>query len=168
MGWGSIAASRLRETQPDTTASQQFALEGRRIVAANAESMWERLVVALESCTNEFADELPLAKEKSLRAIRLGRDNLTIQTTVYPLLKFEISFIRERNLIAGRITENMSALGSPRAEILNPVGMTVDRNLQPYFTDGERLLAVTPLAEELMERVVDFFQRASTLPSFLA
>jgi hypothetical protein len=130
--------------------------------------MWVGLVAALESCTNEFADELPLAKEKSLRAIRLGRDNLTIQTTVYPLLKFEISFIRERNLIAGRITENMSALGSPRAEILNPVGMTVDRNLQPYFTDGERLLAVTPLAEELMERVVDFFQRASTLPSFLA
>jgi hypothetical protein len=168
MGWASSAAARVRDTHEEVLTSQRIASEARHIIAANAETMWGNLVAALELCTKEFVDELPLAKEKNLMAVRLGRDNLTIQTSVYPLLKFEISFIRNRNVVTGRITENMSALGAPRFSTLNDIGMTVDRNLQPYFTDGERPLAAMPLAEELMEQVLVFFQRASTVPSFLA
>lgn len=168
MGWGSSAASRFREAQQDISTLQQIALEGRRVVAVNAESMWNKLVAVLESCTKEFASELPLAKEKDLKAVRSGRDNLTIQTSVYPVLKFEVIFVRDRNLVTGRITENMSALSGQRVATLNPIGMTVDRNLQPFFTDGERYLAAEVLAEELMENVLLFFEKAANVPSFLA
>ena len=168
MSLGSNAAARIRPAQEAIGASQRIASEARRVVAMNAEALWGDLVTALESHVTEFADELPLAREKNLCATRLGRDNLTIQTSIYPLLKFGIIFVRERHIVTGRITENMSGLSAPRCLALNDVGITVDRNLHPYFTDGERLLAPVPLAGELMQSVYAFFEKAAGLPLIFA
>jgi hypothetical protein len=51
---------------------------------------------------------------------------------------------------------------------LDGIGFTVDRNLQPCFTDGECFLAPSVLAEQLMEVVSEFFRKASTIPCVLA
>jgi hypothetical protein len=166
MSWAEERATRIKTAQAEDATRTATLLEARTIVANHADQLWETLVFHLESDTKEFAAALPLAKEKDLQALRLNQNNITIMTRAFPLIKFEIIYQRGVS-ITGVLQETYSGLGETRTCKLNRIGFTADSKLQPCFTDGERYLHPKQVAEELMERVAEFFEKASKMPSFL-
>jgi hypothetical protein len=165
MGWAEERAAQIKNALAEDAARTAFLSEARTMVANNADNLWESLVSHLETSTKEFANALPLAKERNLQAIRTG-NVVMIMTSAFPLIKFDIIYQRGIG-ITGTVQETYSGLGESRTLRLNRIGFTTDRNLQPCFTDGERYLHPKQLAEELMEKVAEFFEKASKMPSFL-
>ncbi len=140
--------------------------EARLIVANHSGDLWESIVSHLETLTRDFTAALPLAKESQLQAHRLNANNVTIMTNAFPLIHFEIIYSRGVG-ISGLLRETFSGLGETRERRLRKIGFTVDRNSQPCLTDGERYLHPSQVAEELMDKVAEFFDKASKMPSFL-
>ncbi len=167
MSWAEERAAQIKNALEADAARSTALSEARTIVANHADSLWESCVSHLETNTKEFAAALPLAKERNLRALRPNSNNLTIMTSAFPLIKFEILYQRGVG-ISGTLHETFTGLGQTRTQRLNRIGLTVDRNMQPCFTDGERYLHPSQVAEEIMEKVAEFFEKASKLPSFLA
>jgi len=165
MGWAAQRAAQIQEGLDNDAKRTAILLEKRAIVANHSYGLWDSLVSHLETDTKEFAASLPLAKEKNLQAVRLNANNLTIMTNAFPIIKFEILYSGRG--VEGTLEETFSGLSETRTRKLRMIGFTVDHNLQPCFTDGERHLAPSQLAEQLMERVAEFFEKASRLPSFL-
>jgi len=133
----------------------------------NADYLWQELATPLESHTKGFADELPQAKESGLGTLRIGLRSLIISTKAYPLLTFELQLDPQSPCVNWELSEQASAKSQLRVQT-GRIGFATDRNLQPCFMDGDRLLAPSVLAEELMEKVAASFQRASQLSSLLA
>ncbi len=166
MGWADERAAQIKTALADDAARTSALLERRVIVSNYAGDLWEALVVELERLTKEFAAALPLAKERNLQALRLNENNLTIMTNAFPLIKFQLLYDRGAG-ISGTLTETFSGMSETRTRKLRTVGFTTDRDLQPCLTDGSRYLPPSLVAEELMEKVAEFFEKASKMPSFL-
>ncbi len=167
MGWAQERVAQIKAKEEAVNIREERATAAKTVVSNNADGLWEMLVLLLEKHTTEFADSLPLAKEKNLRANRLNSNNLTISTQVFPLLHFEIIYTRGAYVDA-MIRKIYHGLGEPRNLRLSPIRFTVDHDMQPCFTDGERFLHPNQVAEELMEQVADFFETALKMPKYLA
>jgi hypothetical protein len=165
MSWAEERAVQIKSALDADAARTAVLSEARMMVANHSDSLWESLASHLETTTKEFTNALPLAKEKNLQAIRTG-NVMTIMTSAFPLIKFDIIYQHGIGII-GTVQETYSGLGESRTLRLNRIGFTTDRNMQPCFTDGERYLHPKHLAEELMEKVAAFFEKASKMPSFL-
>jgi hypothetical protein len=164
MGWAAERAARIVERQEAESKRELFLLQKRTMVANHAGSLWNSLAEALIKETEDFAQALPLAKD--LQAHRFNSNNVTIMTRAFPVIKFEILY--EPGIeVRGTLTETFSGLGETKTYALRRFGFTADSNLQPCFTDGERYLHPCEVAQELMERVAQFFEKASKMPSFL-
>ncbi len=158
MGWAEERVAQIKAAQETEAAKNQRTLHAQAVIRNSADDLWELLVSHLESNTKEFANALPLAKERNLRADRLNSNNLTISTQVAPLIHFEIIYSRGAHVDG--LLRTCASLGETREIKLNKIRFTVDSDLKPCFTDGERLLHPAKVAEELMEKVAEFFENA--------
>lgn len=168
MGWAQDRVEQIKANQQAEEARKDRAATARVVISNSADVLWESLVAELEKNTKEFADGLPLAKEKNLRTDRLNSNNLTISTTVFPLLHFEIIYHRGLHVDGLLRTTFQSLIGETKIQKLHPIRFTTDSDLQPYFTDGERYQHPKQVAEELMEKVAEFFENALKMPKYLA
>jgi hypothetical protein len=167
MSFAAEAADRIRKSREDIATSQQAANRRREIAINNAVSLLEDLFAALEKHTEDFVNELPEAKESGLGTLRIGQHQFKITTKSCPLLIFDLNFDRPVLRIRWTLSERISSM-APHRTLQGMIGLAVDRDLQPCFTDGEKLVAPSVLAEELMGLVFDLFDRANRVRSLLA
>jgi hypothetical protein len=154
MGVAKERALQIQEQREQEAASKQEAVRVGLTISNKAPDLWETLCAALAAETKEFADSLSEAKH--LRSDRFNSNNLTVQTTVFPMIKVEI--IRGSDgYIRSRVTETKHGLGETRVRESKPIGFTVDHQNAPCFSYGERPMQPQELAEELMEPVFSFF-----------
>jgi hypothetical protein len=143
-------------------ASQQNALTVRQIVAASEGRLWEMLAEDLLTKTKEFTVEFSQAEFTRLTAERRV-NTVTITTKVYPILRFQIVYHVGVG-VDGEISEIYSALAEERLRKLNMIRLTVDPQMEPCYTDGERYLHPVMVSEELMEQVARFYENAARRP----
>lgn len=167
MSLAAEAAARIKNTQDDIATSQRNASERREVAVNNFDPLCRELTTVLEKHAIDFASELPQAKESGLGTLRVGFQMFKITTKAYPLLTLTLNFERPSLRIIWTSSEQISAM-APNRTLQGMIGLAVDRDLQPCFTDGERLLAPSVLADDLMGMVFDFFARAIRVRSLLA
>jgi hypothetical protein len=165
MNWKNRAAQ-MKAAQDAAESESQKAIDKLELIRTNADGLWDSLASALMRNVKEFADELPFAKERQLRAVRLFPNSLIINTMIYPLLHFEITYLpRTRINAVLRTTQN--GRSEERIREFHPIRFTADRNMQVYLTDGERYLTAAQVSDELMEYVAAFLGEAMHSPDVL-
>ena len=156
MGVAKERATQIQRAREQEKVALQDSVRLSAVVTLGAPRLWDDLQTAIEGMVKEFSTELPEAK--NLRSDRLNSNNLTVQTTAFPLIKVEILRTPE-GYLQSTITETKHGLAETRVRRTNQeIGFTVDRNGEACFTYGERPLTAQQLAEELMEPVFEFFR----------
>lgn len=69
-----------------------------------------------------------------------------------------------QNRVDGEIRKIYSGLEQPQTAKLSMIRFTADPQMRPWFTDGERYLHPSQVAEELMEEVAKFFEDIAKRP----
>ena len=165
MNWKNRAAQ-MKAAQDAAESESQKAIDKLELIRTNADGLWDSLASALMRNVKEFADELPFAKERQLRAVRLFPNSLIINTMIYPLLHFEITYL-PRTCINAVLRTTQNGRSEERIREFHPIRFTADRNMQVYLTDGERYLTAAQVSDELMEYVAAFLGEAMHSPDVL-
>jgi hypothetical protein len=162
MSWTQSRIAEITSKSDRIAVSQQNAIAARQIVAANEGHLWEMLAEDLLAKTKEFAVEFSQAEFTQLTAERRA-NTVTIATKIYPRLRFQIVYHAGVG-VDGEISEIYSALAEERARKLNMIRLTVDPQMEPCYTDGDRYLHPVMVSEELMEQVARFYENAARKP----
>jgi hypothetical protein len=83
-----------------------------------------------------------------------------------PIIRLEIVY-HAGLYVDGELQETYSSSLPTKTSRLEKIRFTVDRQMQPWFTDGERFLHPEQVGEELFEKVVEFFKSAIKRPTFI-
>jgi hypothetical protein len=162
MSWLHGRIAEIMSKGDQIAASRQNAIAAREIVAANEGHLWDMLAEDLLAKTKEFVVEFSQAEFTRLAAER--RANIvTITTKIFPMLRFQIVYHAGVG-VDGEISETYSALAEARERKLNTIRLTVDPQMEPCFTDGDRYLHPAMVSEELMEQVARFYENAARKP----
>lgn len=89
-----------------------------------------------------------------LRSDRFHPDNLTIQTTVLPIVKLELS--RHGLYITTNYTETLNGMTHPTERSLGRFRFTASRQLQACLTDEVGALHPQQVGDRLLKPVCDF------------
>ena len=162
MSWAQNRISEITSKSDRIAASQQNTLAARQLVAASEGHLWEMLAEDLLTKTREFATEFSQAEYTQLTAERRA-NTVTIATKIYPRLRFQIVYHSSVG-VDGEISEIYSAFAEERLRKLNMIRLTVDPQMEPCYTDGERYLHPVMVSEELMEQVALFYENAARKP----
>ena len=167
MGWAQKRVARIQSAVSRTNALRQDAKEVREIAAADSAALCEILFTAVERITRELREGLPLAQASDLRSERLNANNLTVSTRVQPVVPLEIVHYPGKG-IGGKIHKTYSSREPVQAATLSMIRLAVDPQMGLWYSDGERYLHPSTVAEELMEEVASFFETAATRPRMVS
>ena len=156
MGVAKEWASQIHERREQKKTAQEESIRVAATIANGAPRLWDQLQSEVEDMVKEFSSELPEAKY--LRADRLNSNNLTVQTTAFPLIKVEVLRTPE-GYLQSTVSETKHGLAETRTRRTRElIGYTLDDSGEVCFTYGARHLTAQQLAEDIMEPVVAFFK----------
>lgn len=164
---GEEIAAELRADQQATNERVVMARNAKDAIAAQADELWRIAAEYIQEQIAAIGEGLPMAAEAGLRSTRIGKHTLIVSTKQLPLLNITLNY-RPKTSVDGTISEQFTAFSHPKAEYINPIRFTVDRNLQAYFTDGEAFLTPHQFGDEILERARLFFKKALQQPSILS
>jgi hypothetical protein len=168
MGRASELAAELNAAQATNETARKTATDAYRVIADYADELWNLSVTATMGGIKEFTDEFQAAKDAFLMCERLNQNTLIVSTKVVPLLKLNIIYNPKRRIFYEIVAEQFTARSLPKPGARGEFWFTVDRQLQPHMTDGDRFLVPQQVADELIDLVGAFFRKAQARPSILS
>jgi len=159
MGYAADRAAQIQALEAENQSRREWTITASNAIANQARFLWDALSVALTCNAEEFAKALPQAKH--LIAQRRNDNNLTIETTVQPVVRLEIIYEPGRS-VKTTLTEIPSSLHQSRKLTLESVLFTADDDGQASFLWQGAAIHPAQLADILFEPVPAFFQKLAS------
>ena len=151
MGHGRYQAERLLALQQQQKLAQTERIELEGAARKNSHEFWEVLVSSVKGEVDEFVRNYPAARY--LRAEKVNENNLTVETTVQPILRIEIIRYPGAYVQAHIMRQQQRAVEHSE---------TLKFNFTAYgFSAGESSYTAEELASSLCKLVYDFFEQVS-------
>jgi len=144
--------ARAQNTEAKREEQQRFLLRVTEATMEGAPHLWDDMRQYIEREVNELVETLPAAK--FLRSDRFGDDNITVQTTVVPMVKLVV--LRRGLYLTTTYLEFAHGLSKGIEKNLDRFRFTVDGDLHPCFTDERGRLHPHQVADRLLTPVFDF------------
>ena len=168
MGRASELAAEIDGMRAAGETASKRTMDAYTVIADHGDQLWEISATATVGEIEEFIEKSQEARNAYLSCVRLDPNTLIVSTKVVPLFKLEIRYSSRRCISYRVAMEQFTACSLSKSGAHGEFRFTVDRQLQPYLTDGVRFLVPQQIADELMNLVGDFFKRAQVYPSILS
>jgi hypothetical protein len=152
MGLAEQTIARAQRLKSESDKQNSLTLAAVEAAQAGVPLLWDDLRDYIEQEVDELFKKLPAAE--FLRSNRFNENNLTVQTTVLPLVKLEV--LRSGMYLTASYTETLRGLSKSVQRSLGRFRFAVDRELQPCFTDECGNLHPQQVGARLLKPVCDF------------
>src|ERR1039458_151154 len=155
MGLAEQTIARAQRLKSESDKQNSLTLAAVEAAQAGVPLLWDDLRDYIEQEVDELFKKLPAAE--FLRSNRFNENNLTVQTTVLPLVKLEV--LRSGMYLTASYTETLRGLSKSVQRSLGRFRFAVDRELQPCFADECGNLHPQQVGDRLLKPVCDFLLR---------
>jgi|ERR1039458_5123387 hypothetical protein len=161
MGLAEQTIARAQKLKAESDKQNSLTLAAVEAAQTGAPLLWNDLRDYIQREVGELAEKLPAAE--FLRSDRFNENNLTVQTTVLPLVKLEV--LRCGMYLTASYTETLRGLSEPVQRSLGRFRFTVDGTLQPCFAAECGALHPQQVGDRVLKPVCDFLIRNPPLVS---
>ena len=155
MGLAEQTVARAQRLKTASDKQNSLMLAAVEAAQTGAPLLWDDLQDYIGQEVSKLVEKLPAAE--FLRSDRFNDNNLTVQTTVLPLIKLEV--LRCGMYLTASYTETLRGLSKPMQRSLGRFRFTVDGTLQPCFSDEGGDLHPQQVGDRLLKPVCDFLIR---------
>ena len=159
MGLAKQTIARAHDLEAKQEEQRRYLLKAAEATTEGASHLWDDLREYIEGEVRQLVEELPAAE--FLRSSRFGDDNLTVQTSVVPMVKLEIW--KHGMYLTATCVEFPHGLSKGKNQNPGRFRFTVDDAFRPCFTDESGNLHPRQVGDRLLTPVFDFVLRYSPM-----